>query len=160
MQEIEREAGTLFAEVGMCDVAEDEPLPRDNLAEYVRNGRAWIAEVDGRRAGYALADQVDGCGHLEQVSIRPEYGRRGIGRALIETVKAWAREEGFQALTLSTFRDVPWNGPYYARLGFRALSDEELTSGLRALREHETELGLDITSRQAMRLDLLCHHPR
>jgi GNAT superfamily N-acetyltransferase len=154
MRDIERAAAAMFAEIGMDDVAEDEPLPRDVLTKYVQRRRAWIVEIDGKPAGYGLADEVDGCGHLEQVSIRPEYGRRGIGRTLIECVEAWARDEGFPAVTLSTFRDVPWNGPYYARLGFRTLNEDELTPGLRVLRAHEVDHGLDTTARQFMRLDV------
>lgn len=154
MREIERAAGRLFAGIGMDDVAADPPLERAVLAGYIENGRAWIAEIDGQPAGYAIADIVDGCGHLEQVSVRPEYGRQGLGRGLIQTVAGWARAQGSPALTLLTFREVPWNGPYYASLGFRPLADADLSPGLLALRAHESTLGLDREARFAMRLDL------
>lgn len=154
MREIEQAAGRLFAEIGMDEIAADEPPSRAMLLEYIHEGRAWIVEIAGTRAGYALADIVDGRGHVEQVSVDPDYGRQGIGRDLIETIGQWARGRGLEALTLCTFRDVSWNGPYYERLGFRPLQDAELTPGLRALRAHERELGLDVTARQAMRLDL------
>jgi hypothetical protein len=36
---------------------------------------------------------------------------------------AWAQRHGLAALTLTTFTDVPWNMPYYERLGFRHLCD-------------------------------------
>jgi len=73
---------------------------------------------------------------------------------LIQSVVDWAQARGLPAITLLTFRDVPWNGPYYASLGFGSLVDAELTPGLLALRAHESELGLDRQSRHAMRLDL------
>ncbi len=76
---------------------------------------------------------------------------------LIQTVVDWAKAAGLPAITLLTFRDVPWNGPYYTSLGFRPLADAELTPGLLTLRTHESELGLDLTIRQAMRLDLDLH---
>jgi len=77
MREIERAAGRLFADIGMDEVAADEPLQPDVLLEYIQAGRAWIAELEGYSVGYALADVVDGAGHLEQVSLHPDYGRRG-----------------------------------------------------------------------------------
>ncbi|WP_411757210.1 hypothetical protein [Streptomyces venezuelae] len=58
------------------------------------------------------------------------------------------------ALTLTTFADVPWNAPYYARIGFRPLADAELTPALRTIRAHEAELGLDRWPRLCMRRDL------
>lgn len=155
MQVIERAAGRLFAEIGMDEVAAHPPLDHDILAAYVRDGRAWIAEVDGQPRGYAIADVVDGHGHLEQVSVDPGYGQRGLGRALIQAVADWARAEGLPALTLLTFRDVAWNGPYYAALGFQEIPDAELTPALRALRNHESDLGLDPGARVAMSLNLL-----
>jgi GNAT superfamily N-acetyltransferase len=154
MREIEQAAGRLFAEFGMDDVAAHEAAPPATLLEYVMGQRAWVAEVDAHVVGYALADVVDAAGHLEQVSVHPDYSRRGIGGALIGAVAAWAREHGLLAVTLMTFRDVPWNGPYYARLGFQPLPEENLTPGLRTLRQHEHELGLDLEARHAMRLDL------
>lgn len=154
MQEIERAAGRLFSEIGMDDVA-GHALPESViLGTYIEHQRAWIAAVEDQLAGYALVDVVDGCGHLEQVSVHPAFGRQGLGRMLIGSVVDWAKARGFQAITLLTFRDVPWNGPYYVSLGFAPLPDAELTPGLRALRAHEGELGLDRESRHAMRLVL------
>jgi len=154
MREIERAAGRLFSEIGMDDIAAHAPPESVTLGDYIQHQRAWIVAVDDQPVGYALVDVVDGCGHLEQVSVHPAYGRRGLGRMLIQAVVDWAEARGLPAITLSTFRDVPWNGPYYASLGFRPLADSELTPGLLALRVHESELGLDRESRHAMRLDL------
>lgn len=154
MRDIERAAGQLFAGIGMDDVASDPGLEPSALAAYIVGGRAWITEVDGRPAGYAIVDIVDGCGHLEQVSVRPDHGRQGLGRRLVQTVADWTRGQELPALTLLTFRDVPWNAPYYATLGFRPLLDSDLTPGLQALRIHERDLGLDVNARCAMRLDI------
>jgi len=150
LQDIERAAGVLFGGIGMEDIAADPPLEEEVLAGYIGDGRAWVAEVEGQVVGYALADEVDGQGHLEQVSVDPAFGRRGLGRRLIETVCSWARDRGFSRLTLITFRDVPWNGPYYASLGFVVVLDDDLGPGLRELRTREAEHGLDVTARQVM----------
>ncbi len=154
MREIERAAGRLFSEISMDDIAAHAPPEPATLNDYIQHQRAWVAEVNDQPVGYVLVDVVDGCGHLEQVSVHPAYGRQGLGRMLIQSVVDWAGAKGLPAITLLTFRDVPWNGPYYASLGFGPLSDAELTPGLLDLRAHESDLGLDRESRHAMRLDL------
>ncbi|WP_018347566.1 GNAT family N-acetyltransferase [Longispora albida] len=104
-------------------------------------------------AGFARVEIVDGLAHLEQLSVHPEHGRRGLGGALVEAACAWAAAEGFPAITLITFADVPWNAPFYARHGFEPLT--ELTPGLGELRAHEGELGLDaLGTRVVMRREL------
>ena len=75
----------------------------------------------------------------------------GIGRGLIEYVALWAAEQGFPVLTLSTFRSVPWNAPYYARLGFSELPATEMTPGLIEILAAETAFGLDPAERVFMR---------
>jgi GNAT superfamily N-acetyltransferase len=154
MQEIEIAAGRLFAEIGMQDVADDGAHETELLAGYVADGRAWSAEAGGIVCGYALVDVVDGAAHLEQVSVHPDQGRRGIGGRLVDVVAAWAIGRGLTALTLLTFTDVPWNGPYYRRLGFVHVPDAELGPELAGLRAHEAQLGLDISIRGAMRREL------
>jgi len=64
---------------------------------------------------------------------------RGVGRRLIGHVIAWARAEGFVSLSLTTFRNVPWNGPFYASLGF--VEDDRL-SALQAILRAEADKGL------------------
>jgi GNAT superfamily N-acetyltransferase len=151
LQEIEVEAGRAFAAVGMDSVASDDAFPLDVLLAYQEAARAWVA-VDDHDApiAYLVVDLVDGNAHVEQVSVRPSFARRRIGRDLINHVEQWAREHGIPALTLTTFRDVAWNGPYYERCGFRTLRPDEVTPGLVAIRGHETELGLDRWPRVCM----------
>lgn len=151
MQDIEIVGCQIFADIGMQDIADDGAHETELLAGYIAGGRAWVAELDGRVCGYALADWYDGAAHLEQVTIYPDYAGRGVGSMLVDTVAAWGRERGATELTLLTFRDVPWNGPYYRRLGFVAVPDDELGPQLAALRAHEAELGLDVSIRFAMR---------
>jgi GNAT superfamily N-acetyltransferase len=84
-----------------------------------------------------VAALVDGRLHVEQVSVDPACAGRGIGAALIDHVAGLARATGRPALTLTTFRDIPWNAPYYARLGFAELPEAEQGPQLRALVAHE-----------------------
>lgn len=58
------------------------------------------------------------------------------------------------AMTLTTFTDVPWNAPHYARLGFQVVAENEWTAGERRIREHEAAVGLDAWPRVVMRRPL------
>ena len=75
-------------------------------------------DADDRPIAYLVSSVVDGCAHVEQVSVAPAHAHRGLGAALVDHLGAVAAAEGRPALTLTTFRDVPWNAPYYERLGF------------------------------------------
>ena len=139
----------------MDAVAGDEALPAEELLDYQQAGRAWVTvDENDRPIAYLIALWVDGVVHIEQVSVDPAHAGHGLGAALIEHVAGWARERGSAALTLTTFAEVPWNAPYYERLGFRRLADADLTPGLRAIRAEEAAHGLDEWPRLAMRRDL------
>lgn len=155
LQSIERDAGQLFAAVGMPEIAADEPFSVDELLVYQRAGRAWAVVDDGDHAiAYVLVDVIDGCAHVEQVSVHPDHAGQGIGSQLLDVVSGWAADHDLAALTLLTFGDIPWNGPYYERLGFRVVPETGLSPGLAALREAEPAKGLDPARRVAMRRDL------
>jgi GNAT superfamily N-acetyltransferase len=151
IQEIETAAGELFRTVGMDAIADDPPPTVEQLNAYVAAGTAWVAtEPAGRVAGYILVE-THGCwAHIEQVTVHPEHGRRGIGAALIVQVDQWAVERGLERLSLTTFRDVPWNAPYYQRLGFRHLPGTERPAWLRGVVEREKRHGLALWPRTVM----------
>jgi GNAT superfamily N-acetyltransferase len=149
--EIERAAGESFRALGMDLVADDDPGSVEELSRYADDGRALVAvDADDVPVGYLLLDDVDGAAHVEQVSVHPESARQGIGRLLVEAAASWAAARGLCALTLTTYVDVPWNGPYYERLGFRYLTPDAETPGLRAIRAHERARGLDAWPRASM----------
>jgi GNAT superfamily N-acetyltransferase len=156
LREIERVAGERFREVaGLEFVADDEPASLDTLARYADDGRSWVAvDEAGTPIGYVLVDVVDGCAHVEQVSVRPDHQGAGVGRALLDRVRAWAEETDRSAITLTTFADVAWNRPLYEHLGYRVLPEPEIGPELRALRQTEAAHGLDPATRVCMRLDL------
>ncbi|HEY2778692.1 MAG TPA: GNAT family N-acetyltransferase [Gaiellaceae bacterium] len=153
--EIERAAGALFRSLGMDAVADDDPGSVEGLAPYAEGGRAHVAvDATDKPVGYLLLDVVDRATHIEQVSVHPDHARQGIGRSLIDAAATWSRAHGLDALTLTTYIDVPWNGAYYECLGFRYLSLDEETPGLRAIRDRERTSGLDAWPRACMRLRL------
>jgi GNAT superfamily N-acetyltransferase len=150
MRVVEVDAGRVFRSVHMDAVADDDPPEPDVLLAYISERRAWVAEFDDDVVGYATASVVDGEGHLDQVSVVGEVAGRGIGRALIESVCDWTRSKRLPSVTLTTYRDVAWNGPYYERLGFVVI-EEPLTMELAAIRRAEQAAGLDAWPRVAMR---------
>lgn len=147
---IEECAAVLFADHGLAELFASLPTPDESLRQGINNQRLWTAETGGRPVGFALASVVGGNAHLAEIDVLPEFGGRGIGRALVETVFAWARGAGFPAITLTTMRNVPWNAPFYERMGFRVLRPEELTEPLRELLSAEIGHGIPAENRVAM----------
>ncbi len=155
LRAIERGAGLRFADVGMPEIAAHEPPAAERLVRYADEGRCWVAlSADGTVVGYVIVDLVDDDAHVEQISVLPDHQGRGFGRQLLDEVGTWARGRGLTALTLTTFAEVPWNRPLYEHLGFRCLTEAELSPALAAVRDHETTLGLDPSQRVVMRREL------
>src|SRR5262245_2576157 len=149
---IEREAAaqfhtTPYPAMANADIA-SERLDLDH--EYVM----VIADEQEQPIGFAIVHVFDESVHLHELDVRPHYARLGLGRRLIEAIADWARTRGATALTLTTFSDVPWNGPYYARLGFRTLDVATLNPALQAVRRAEESAGLPMAHRICMQLDL------
>ncbi|MER5648381.1 GNAT family N-acetyltransferase [Streptosporangium sp. NPDC002524] len=101
--------------------------------------------------GFALFGLVDGEVHLDQLAVHPDHGRRGVGGSLLEAVCEHAASAGFAAVTLTTYRDVSWNAPWYARRGFSVLDPAEWGPEMAALVRHERELGIEVAPRVVMR---------
>ncbi len=150
LQDIEVSAGQAFRSVGMAEVADDPPPSLQVLHGFVAAGRAWVAEREGEVVAYVVVEVVDDAVHVEQVSVHADHAGLGIGRALLDHVARWGRARGLAAQTLTTFAEVPWNEPYYARLGFVVVPTATLTPGLREVRAAETARGLDRWPRVAM----------
>jgi GNAT superfamily N-acetyltransferase len=159
LREIERLAGRRFRDVGLPDVADAEPPALGVLARYATGERCWVAVDDGDRPiGYVLVDRVDGNAHIEQMSVRPDRQGAGVGRTLLECVRSWSVDRAMTAVTLTTFRDVPWNAPLYRHLGFRVLAGGEIGPELQAIRDAEARHGLDPAARVCMRLEVAGGH--
>jgi len=112
LQAIQLAAVDAFRDVGMGSVAESPPLPAESLSGYRKAGRAWAAVDDhDEPVGFVVADVIDGAVHIEQISVHPAHARQRIGAMLLDHVAGWAARRGLPALTLITFRGVPWNAP-------------------------------------------------
>jgi GNAT superfamily N-acetyltransferase len=155
LPDIERRAATPFQEYGLADIFATIVTPVEAFQAGLDEQRLWVAvDRNGQLLGFALASVVGGNAHLDELDVLPEQGRRGIGSALVETVCQWARRSGFAAITLTTLSHIPWNAPFYERLGFRILKAHELPGPLRDLLQAEIERGLPGQNRVAMRREL------
>ncbi len=155
VREIEDEAGTIFHGTGLIDESRDVSFPLADLVHLVDAGQVWVAcGEDDVPVGMVIASVREGAAYVEEMDVMPSYGRRGLGTLLLTTVCEWARSNGQDVITLSTFRDVPWNGPFYRKNGFRDLEPAEWTPGMVRIREQEADHGLRVEARVFMRRDL------
>ncbi|MDP4509430.1 GNAT family N-acetyltransferase [Nonomuraea turcica] len=140
---IELAADRLFEQVGITFP------PGTTMIEEVDDPGTVLVE-GAPPAGFALVGWVDGNLHLDQLAVHPDHMRKGIGGRLVAAVIDHAGAAGAPHVTLTTYRDVPWNAPWYARHGFTVLPEEEWGPELRALVEHERELGIEVAPRVVM----------
>jgi len=150
---IERAANELFSTTEYGSMVEPH-LTSDQIDSVL--DRVWVvADSSDTPVGFAIVRKFDIDYHLLEIDVDPRHGRRGLGRLMINEIAGQAREQGVRALTLTTFRDVPWNAPYYRRLGFRELEHASLSAELVRILESEAAAGFPMARRVCMRMDLI-----
>ncbi|MCK7291140.1 GNAT family N-acetyltransferase [Enterobacter bugandensis] len=150
---IERAAAGRFRDIPeLAWLADGEVIPAEQHLDYAERGLSWLALANDQPVGFVLAEAHPSSLFIVELSVDLDWQGKGIGRQLIACAADHARQKGLRSLTLTTFRDVPWNAPFYARLGFEMMT--RLTPELREKREEETAHGLAYDSRCAMRLPL------
>jgi GNAT superfamily N-acetyltransferase len=128
-----------------------ETTSQDVLEKAHRDGHLWVALADDAPVGFAHVEVLEpNTAHLEEIDVSPEHGRRGLGTGLVMRVCEWAAMAGSRSVSLTTFRDVPWNMPFYARLGFNVVQGSELSPALRGVVDDEHRRGLDPSRRVVM----------
>lgn len=132
--EIDDDACLLYEEAGLhLELDENHPFVAHEInrwTEAARHQRLLFAcAPNGEPIGFAAFDFVDGRPHLDQLSVRRSWMKRGIGRALVARAKAWSIRRG--ELWLTTYgQGIPWNAPWYARIGFVVTDQKDLGSEL------------------------------
>ncbi|WP_144173242.1 GNAT family N-acetyltransferase [Pseudomonas sp. Kh13] len=152
LPDVERSAAQAFvAWPALAWLAQGDVMGCDAHRAFVDAGGSWVAEdLQGRILGFACARVEGQALHLHEVSVRREAQGQGVGRRLLLQVAEMARQAGARELTLTTFADVPWNAPFYARLGFEVVDEGLLNARLRGILASELAHGL--VGRCAMRL--------
>ncbi len=132
----------------------DWPASSSGEERAAEPGFLLVAEDDdGTVIGFTHVLDLEGHWHLEQIAVEPGHGRHGVGAALLEATHDELRRRGAPDVTLMTYADVPWNGPFYARHGYVEL--DPLPGRLLPLRANEETFGLSRHGRRiAMVRDL------
>ena len=148
---IERAAGELLRGHAPDRVLMETTDARE-LDAARRGGRLWVALDADECVGFAHVEMLaTRAPHLEELDVHPAHGRRGVGTALVRVVCDWTAHSRCSALTLTTFRAVPWNMPFYERLGFVEVPEAEWSRPLAVLVRAEAGRGLDPARRVVMR---------
>jgi GNAT superfamily N-acetyltransferase len=146
IREVERAAGALFAGVGLPEIAADPPTPADRLLSLLAADRLLVAALSDV-VGYVQLEIVDGRAHVAELGVHPSVGRRGIGTLLLAAADGWADARGLREVSLTTFREVPFNAPFYRRRGFVDLPADRQGPGVRAIVVAEQARGLSARDR-------------
>jgi ribosomal protein S18 acetylase RimI-like enzyme len=151
---IENSAGQLFRVIpDLAWIADGEDLSEAQYRALISKGASWVAtDPQDRPIGFLAADIQDGALHIWEFAVAWDQQRRGIGRALFRTAFHHASARWLGAITLTTFKDVPWNEPFYRSLGFQTLDAAGMGERLAALLRRDAERGLPPDQRCAMRL--------
>ncbi len=152
LQEIERAAAELFRDSELIDIDTMAVIPMADHITSIETGISIVAQVDGRIAGFVMGEMQGDVAYLRELDVDPAYQRRGIGAMLVTAYIESARTKAATATYLSTFRDPPWNAPFYRRMGF---TDIDRTDYLPWMTDMEAAQAafLDISTRVFMRMD-------
>ncbi len=152
---ISQAATNIFPEEDIPLSLRQETIPLSTFTQAQKEGLLWVAveEPYNEVVGFALLTNSLGYTHLKELSVHPQHGRQGVGTSLLKTAIAWAKEQKIPGITLTTFRHIPWNAPFYAKLGFRIVPEGQLNPQLREIWLQEAE-NFDTSKRVVMCLDL------
>lgn len=129
---MEARAARLFAAYGYASLASTPAMAKDAFDTIaLQNGTLVAAHETDGAVGFAIFGQIGSFLHLNELSVAPEHGRRGLGGALLEAVIAESVSRELDGVSLSTFRVVPFNAPFYAHHGFVEQSLDTAPEGLK-----------------------------
>ena len=128
----------------------DDFTPPDEWSGRQQAGTLWIAEAEGAPVAFLAAHVEDQRLHIDEFAVARPHQGQGLGRRMLRQVADWARAQGLEALSLTTFRHVPFNAPFYESFGFRDWPADEAPAVIRQRLMYEASAGLK--NRCAMRM--------
>jgi len=153
---IERSAGQAFLAIAdLAYIVTGEVQSVDDHLQLIAEGYSVVAvNEDDQPIGFINGERQDGALHIWELAVALEYQKAGIGRALIAHSIEVAKSQGLTAVTLTTFKDVSWNQPFYQRLGFQLFNSDEIPLRLQQILACEVVHGLPGERRCAMQYSL------
>jgi GNAT superfamily N-acetyltransferase len=141
---IERDAGRSFLAIpDLAWIASGSVMSVDEHLPRIVEGTAWVAEeAEAGVIGFLSAEAVGVDLHIWEAAVRSAFQQHGIGARLFGAAFDHARAAGLTAVTLTTFRDVAWNAPFYARNGFAIVEAGDLDERLAGLLRQEADWGM------------------
>lgn len=158
LPEIEKAAAQLFEPYLSCleipaDLLENLTTPLF-LIKAQADCRLWVAAIAHRPVGFIVTKFLPSCCFIVELDVHPDYIRLGIGTALVKACCDSAQRRGFNQILLTTFRQVPWNIPFYQRLGFEVLPARQWPLEIEAIVQHEARYGFAPEKRAVMRMTM------
>jgi RimJ/RimL family protein N-acetyltransferase len=134
--------GRVFAEYGLLlmPAFEVPDLLRFNAHYTPPRGAFWVVREDARVVGSVGVERLDDrTAELHRLYLDSTLRGRGIGRALVETVLDWAREQGVRRLVLWSDTRFEQSHRLYRRLGFEQLGERTVEGDVNDSREYRFE---------------------
>jgi len=156
LSRIEARAAERYTKVGY-DSSAWAVTSGEALEGYATRGLLWVAEKNGEAVGFATAERYYPFFHLEELNVLPDLQGLGIGKSLLQAVIDEARKSHFPFMSLRTFLATPWSMGLYKRCGFKITPELERPQYLAQHIAHEQDLGVPLSHRCTMILDLNEH---
>ena len=153
---IELSAAQSFRSVpGLAWIATSETMPEEAHRSSIQTKTCWVAvDTADTPVGFLTASVKHKDVHILEMSVASSWQKCGIGKALLQHLKHWALRKELADITLTTFQEIPWNAPFYSKMGFVILTHDELNQRLISILDREQAHGFPEGSRCAMRFDL------
>lgn len=152
IHDVEVSAADAFVRFGRPLPDGSPPAPAAQWRAAMAADLAWVVEHGGEVVGFLAGRAAGEVLHIDEMDVRSDRQRRGLGRALLEAALKAAKGRGFASVTLTTYRDIPWNAPFYARAGFQELEEGNIDERLSDILADEARRGF--RDRCAMRIAL------
>jgi GNAT superfamily N-acetyltransferase len=153
LQQIESRASKSFASIGMLGIASDEPSSAEVLQDRISTEQLLVVQL-AAPVGFVYFKVVEKYAYIEEISVDPDHAGHRYAALLLDAIARTASSFAFEALLLSTFKSVPWNAPYYRRLGFIEIPDAKMSSSMFGIRQEHANRGLDESKRVFMQKSL------
>ncbi|EMA32432.1 ribosomal protein S18-alanine N-acetyltransferase [Halobiforma nitratireducens] len=119
------ERADLLAVVRIENASFPQPWPYDAFDRFLGEPGFLVAVVEGRVAGYVVADVTSSVGrrvgHVKDIAVHPERRGEGVGSALLSRVLAVMAAHGAESVKLEVRRSNERAKRLYREFGFEAL---------------------------------------